>query len=234
MLPRPNDQANSLTSTNRRRPLVIATAQGCVRWFCRMTLTLLFRIRVHGLKNYPSRDGFLICANHQSHLDPVVLGSICPRPINYLGRESLFKFKPFGWFLAWNDTIPIDRDGGGIAGLKETLRRLKKQETVLIFPEGTRTRDGNLQPIKLGFSAVARRAKAPLLPMAMSGPYAALPPRSWKLKLVPIQVVIGKPIFFSEYEGLSDEALGNLLTERLSNCFQRAESLRESARMKTA
>lgn len=206
----------------RRRPLVIEIGQSSVRWICRVVLMILFRVRVHGLKNYPATDGFLICSNHQSHLDPVVLGSICPRPINYLGRESLFRINSLSWFLRWNDTIPIDREGNGLAGLKETMRRLERRETVLIFPEGTRTTNGELQPVKLGFAAVGRRAKASLLPVGLAGTFQALPRASWRIRFVRIHVVIGAPLLFRDYGQLSGEELGKLLSTRLAECFAEA------------
>ena len=72
--------------------------------------------------------------------------------MNYLARESLFKFAPFRWLIRSLDAIPLDRDGIGIAGLKESLRRLKRGEMVLIFPEGRRTSDGKIASFRPGFT----------------------------------------------------------------------------------
>jgi 1-acyl-sn-glycerol-3-phosphate acyltransferase len=211
-----------------RRPFFVALAQSGTRWFFRVLLLLMYRVRVYGLKNYPAEDGFLICANHQSHLDPIVMGVICPRPINYLARQTLFRFKSLSWFLSWNDAIPIDLEGTGLAGLKETLRRLKRRETVLIFPEGTRSPDGKLQPIKLGFAAVGRRAKSDLLPIAFAGAFEAMPRTAWFPVPGSIQAVIGEPISYSEYQALTDEALGQLLDLRMQECFAAAKHRRDT------
>ncbi|MCP4095336.1 MAG: 1-acyl-sn-glycerol-3-phosphate acyltransferase, partial [Planctomycetaceae bacterium] len=141
------------TKKKRRRPLAVDLGQTFIRWFCRFFLFLVYRIRVHNVKHYPDDQGMLICSNHQSYLDPLIIGIACPHAVNYLGRKSLFRSPILAWFLRFNDTIPIDREATGIGGMKETLRRLKRGESVVIFPEGTRTIDGELLPLMLGFCA---------------------------------------------------------------------------------
>ena len=190
-------------------------------------MILYFRIRVHGLRHYPDKDGFLICSNHQSHLDPVILGVACPRPINTIGRKTLTRVKWFGKLLYWLDLIAIDREGSGLEGLKETLKRLKRGESVLIFPEGTRTTDGHLQPLKLGFATIARRAKVPILPVAFDGGFDAMSRSSWLIRPVNIQVVLGPPISEADYHDLSDEELAAVLSERLESCFLHARKMRK-------
>ena len=124
---------------------------GFLQVFCRLLTLAVCRIRVVGREHVPQKQGGLLLSNHQSHLDPVLLGLACDRRLNYLARESLFRFTPFRWLIQSLDAIPIDREGVGLSGLKETLRRLKQDELVLIFPEGTRTRDGEISPLKPGF-----------------------------------------------------------------------------------
>src|SRR6185369_4246968 len=92
------------------------------------------------------------------------------------------------------DAIPIDRDGLGLAGLKETLKRLKRGEMVLIFPEGTRTPDGQVAPLKPGFCAIARRANVPLVPVAIDGAFDAWPRFSPVPRPATIHVEFGPPI----------------------------------------
>jgi 1-acyl-sn-glycerol-3-phosphate acyltransferase len=207
---------------SRRRPLLIEMIQSIVRWICRIAVMLAFPVRVYGLKNYPIDDGFLICANHQSHLDPVVLGVICPRPINILAKQSLFRFTLLGGFLKMNDAIPIDREASGIGGLKETLRRLKRKESVLIFPEGTRSPDGTLQPLKLGFCPLARRAGAALVPVAIAGSFAAWPRNTRFPRPHRTVAVIGTSITPAEYAELTDEELGMLLESRIQAALAEA------------
>ena len=183
----------------------------------------MYRIRVHELENYPEHDGLLVCSNHQSFLDPLVIGVVCPRPVNYLGRKTLFRFPPLGWFLSWNDTIPIDREATGIGGLKETLRRIKRGESVVMFPEGTRTNDGSVKPFMSGFCAVAKRSKATLMPIGFEGAFQAYSREMKFPRPGRIHAVMGKPIPFEEYSDLDDDAITKLLEERVKECFAEAQ-----------
>ncbi|MEM9943430.1 MAG: lysophospholipid acyltransferase family protein [Planctomycetota bacterium] len=207
-----------------RRTLGVSFIQGLVRWFFRILLTIFYRVRVHGLKNYPKRDGFLVCSNHQSFLDPIVLGVVCPRPVNYLGRKTLFRFPPLALFLSLNDTIPIDRDANSIGGMKETMRRLKKGESVVMFPEGTRSGDGELQPLLPGFCPLARRTKAALMPIGIAGAFQAYPRDTLLPKPGFIHAVMGSPILYSQYQDLTDDEVTELLANRIQVCFESAKA----------
>ena len=228
-----NSDPQSRQRTHIRPPL-IAFGQFLVRWFFRTLLTLMYQIRVHGLENYPETDGMLVCSNHQSFLDALILGVICPRPINYLGRKSLFKSRLLGWFMNWNDTIPIDRDGAGIGGMKETMRRIKRGETVAMFPEGTRSRDGEFHSIMLGFCAIAKRRKSTLMPIGFGGAFQAYPRSAIFPRPGRIQAVMGKPIRFEEYANLSDQQTADLLESRMRKCFDEARHRWNRSRWITA
>ena len=150
--------------------------------FLRVLFRLLgvacFRIRVFGREHIPSAGGVLVVSNHQSHLDPILAGLGCDRRMNYVARDTLFGFTPFRWLINSLNAIPIDREGIGLGGIKESLRRLKAGEMLVIFPEGTRTKDGNVGELKPGFLALARRSKVPILPMAIDGAYDSWPKRN--------------------------------------------------------
>lgn len=186
----------------------------------------LFGLRTMGRDNYPDTGGALICANHQSYFDPVLVGLTCGRRMNYLARESLFRVPCLKQAIQFLDAIPIDRDGSGLSGLKETLKRLKRGELVLIFPEGTRSRDGEMNSLKPGFCAVARRSKVPLVPVGFDGAYQAWP-RSAKLpRLSRTAVVVGKPIQPGEVEAMDDKQLVAELERRMRECHLEARRLR--------
>ena len=207
-----------------RRSLPIRIAQSIVRWFFRISM-LPFRIRVEGMERYPRMGGMLVCSNHQSNLDPLILGCVCPRPVNYLSKKQLFQVKPLGWFLTWNDGIKLDRESG-LGGIKTTLKRLKNSEAVLMFPEGTRSRDGEFQPLKRGFCMFVRKTKVNIMPVGLDGAFDVLPPR----KLLPnfsatVQVVFGEAIEPAEYSDLSDEELTELLEVRIRECFEKARAI---------
>ncbi len=215
-----------------RRSPPIRIAQVFVRWFFRISM-LVFRLRVSGVEKYPRLGPLLVCSNHQSNLDPLILGCVCPRPINYLGKDSLFTFPPLGWFLRWNDVIPLDREGTGLAGIKETLKRLKKKESVLMFPEGTRSTDGELQTVKRGFCTLAKKTKVPILPVGLAGAFEALPRHTPLPNFkTSIEVVIGDAIQPDEYLKLSDDELTALLQQRIAECFAEARAIKNSRSFK--
>jgi len=211
-----------------QRSLFKRVGYGACHVLARLAATALFRVRVLGRENVPETGGGLVCANHQSYFDPVLIGLAIDRRLNYLARDTLFRNPLFKWLIDFLDAIPIDREGGGLAGLKETLRRLKQDELVLIFPEGTRTRNGDLQSLKPGFCAVARRSQRPLIPVGFDGAYQAWPRSSPLPRLSTLAVVIGEPIMPALITSLSDQALVAELQERISHCLDQARLLRRS------
>ena len=212
-----------LTDPHHRRSIPKTAFQWFVRWMFRIQLTLIYRIRVHGLENFPEPGKTLICSNHQSFLDPVVLGTTCPRPLNYLARKTLFDVvAPVRMFLSGNDAIPFDRDAVGLAGIKESLKRLKRGEMVVMFPEGTRSSDGELLPFKPGFDLLARRTKSRLLPIALDGCYKAFPRDAMLPKFGEIRVVIGEPIEYDQYKDWSPEETLTILENRVAELLATA------------
>jgi len=198
---------------------------------CRLAAVGLGNFRAHGREHWPAKGGVLVLANHQSHFDPLLVGLTCNRRLNYLARESLFHFPPFRLLIESLDAIPVDREGLGLAGLKETLKRLKRGEIVLIFPEGTRTPDGKVGLLKPGFSALASRSGVPMLPVAIEGAFQMWP----RKQLLPIpwgeiQVEIGAPIMPDEIGRQSDRELVDLVSARIQELHARACERRRIAR----
>jgi 1-acyl-sn-glycerol-3-phosphate acyltransferase len=205
-----------------------------LRVFCRMTGVVVFGIRVRGREHVPATGGALVLSNHQSHLDPVLVGLATDRRLNYLARDTLFGFAPFRWLIKSLDAIPLDREGIGLGGLKETLKRLKRGELVLIFPEGTRTRDGEVGRFKPGFCALARRANVPLLPVGIDGAFDSWP-RTQPLPLpAMIHIQFGEPLAPEEIGRFDDEALVAEIRRRISACHAEARTMRRRAKMKPA
>ena len=183
-----------------------------------MTGVLAYGVRYRGRENIPKTGPVLVVSNHQSHFDPPLIGAGCLRRMNYLARETLFGVKLLGWLIRTVDAIPIDRDGLGLNGIKESLRRLKRGEMVLIFPEGTRTRDGEVAPFRPGFTVLAARSKAWILPVAIEGAFDAWP-RSQKLPgLGTIHVSYGRPISPEEVQGHDERELLCEVERRVRQC----------------
>jgi 1-acyl-sn-glycerol-3-phosphate acyltransferase len=164
--------------------------QVLARVFC----TVFFQIRVSGRRHVPLEGGALLVSNHQSYLDPVLVGVGLWRRLNYLARESLFYFPGFGWLIRSLGAIAIDRDGLGLKGVKETLRRLRRGEAVVLFPEATRTRDGGIGPLRPGFYALVARARVPLVPVRIDGAYQAWPRTAPLPRMGRIRVSYGPPL----------------------------------------
>ncbi len=177
----------------------------------------------------PPIGGGLVMSNHQSNLDPVLVGLCCQRRLNYVARQTLLTFAPLRWLLNSLDVIPIDRDGTGLGGLKETLKRLKRGELVLLFPEGTRTKDGEVQAIKPGFCALARRAEVPLVPVALDGAFEAWPRQRRFPRPAVIHVQFGEPILPAQVKLFSDEQLVREVESRIRACHARARTTRRRA-----
>ena len=208
------------------RPLVQRLGYGFLQVVCRLAAVVFLRIRCEGRRHIPKEGGVLVCSNHQSFLDPLLVGLACDRRLNALSRKTLFRFAPLRWLIKFLDAIPIDRDGLGLSGLRETLRRLRIGKMVLIFPEGTRTRDGRVAPLKPGFCTLVRRGKAAVVPVAIAGAFEVWPRwRAWPWPAV-VRIQIGEPIMPAEAKMLSDRQLIERLEQAIRACYEEAQRQR--------
>ena len=177
--------------------------------------------RVTGPRERTFRGGALLVSNHVSFLDVFVLGIPLDFAINYVARSTLF-FPPLGGLIRSVGGFPIQREGMGASGLKETLKRLRNGGIVLLFPEGTRSPDGELRTLKSGISVLAARAKVPIIPAAVAGTFEAWP-RTWPFpRPFPIRIHYGPPIFPEDLAGLDAEAMTALIRERILDCQREA------------
>lgn len=189
-----------LDSIRQRDPgkaLSFVVVHAAVRALISLFFTICFRARAHDVTNVPRTGAVLIVANHQSYLDPPLLGtSIRGRHAHYVARSSLFDFRLFGWGLAMVNSIPIREDSGDAGAIREILKRLEAGYPVVLFPEGNRTDDGAIKPFKRGAALLVKRSRCPVVPAAVEGCFDVWPrsrhfPRLWGC---PIFVKFGKPI----------------------------------------
>jgi 1-acyl-sn-glycerol-3-phosphate acyltransferase len=139
----------------------------------RFAFRFYFRWRVYNAERVPLSGPLILASNHASFLDPPLVGAALHRDLNYLARESLFRYPGVGWILRQVNSVPVDREGGGARGLKAILDRLFKGGGIILFPEGTRTRDGNFQPARSGIGLAVIKSDAPVVPVRVFGTYEA-------------------------------------------------------------
>ena len=192
-----------------------------VRGLASVALASTGGLRAGGRSNMPGRGGALLVSNHLSYLDVFVLGVAVPRPLNYVARSTLF-VPVLGPLIRSVGGFPIQRDGMGASGLKETLRRIRNGGVVILFPEGTRTPDGRLAELKPGIAALAAKARVPVVPVAIAGTFEAWPRGRRLPRPHPIRVEIGPPILPAEIAGLAPEAVTALIRDRLLGCQRTA------------
>jgi 1-acyl-sn-glycerol-3-phosphate acyltransferase len=165
--------------------------------FSRLVGRLFFRFRVVHRERMIQNGPVILAMNHQSYLDPPLAGITCDRAIYFLARRTLLDVPLLGWLLQKLNVIPVNQEGVDRGAIKALIRILKAGNGVLVFPEGSRTLDGKLQPAEPGLGLVIAKTLAPVVPMRIFGAHEALPRGGGGLRFVPITIVIGEPIFFS-------------------------------------
>ena len=172
-----------------------------------------FDLQIYGQDNIIEEGPALLAMNHQSFLDPPFAGICCRREIYYFGRKTLFDVPVLGFLLRQISVIGVDRDGSDGAALKAVIRVLREGGCTILFPEGTRTRDGNLQPAKPGAGFIIAKTLAPVVPMRIFGAFDAFPRGTKFPRCHPITIVIGEPIRFTKADTAGDP---RIVFQRLS------------------
>lgn len=185
-------------------------------------LKIFFLLRVRGRKNVPRMGGCVVAANHASFLDPPILGaSIRFRAVRFMARDSLFRVRWLGWFLRHVLVIPLSRERGDVAALRQGIAALKSGAMLGLFPEGTRSPDGELHPAKGGIGFLISKAGVPVVPVYIDGSYRALPRHRRFPRPARIRVFIGEPIppavfsaFGKDYEGIAARVMSAIAALR--------------------
>jgi 1-acyl-sn-glycerol-3-phosphate acyltransferase len=166
---------------------------------------ILFHGVVAGVENIPRQGGCIIAANHASVLDPPFIGCHVPRQMCSFARKTLWKGGIVNWWLDTVGVIPVDRDSGSdVAAIKRVLHVLKDNKAVILFPEGTRTRTGQMQRPKAGLGLLACRTGVPVVPARIFGSFEAFG-RKGPLRIgTPVSVVFGRPLQPADYDDQSE------------------------------
>jgi 1-acyl-sn-glycerol-3-phosphate acyltransferase len=156
-----------------------------------------FSYRVIGAENMIEEGPCIIAANHCSYLDPPLVGVACKRAIHYLARKTLLDWPILGPIFPQLNVIPVDQDNPERSALMGIIRVVRGGGAALIFPEGSRSPDSQLQRAQPGIGMIAAKTGAPVIPMRICGSFEAFP-RDRKMPCrVPITVTVGAPISFN-------------------------------------
>lgn len=164
----------------------------------RLLAKLFYGFRIIHRERVIQTGPVILATNHQSFLDPPLAGNAADRAIFFLAKKSLMDVPILGWLLPKLNVIPVNLEGGDRSALKALIRILSAGECALVFPEGSRTPDGNLQPAQPGLGLVIAKTRAPVVPMRIFGAFDVWPIHG-KLRLRGrITIVVGEPVYFSE------------------------------------
>lgn len=182
-----------------------------VKGSIRFLLSLVYRVEIEGKEHIPKEGKSIVSSNHFSLMDPILIGAFLPRKINYMAKEELFSNKLFSQILNKLGVFPVKRKGADIGAIKSALRILNHGEIFGIFPEGTRSKSGEILKAKPGLAMIAIKAQSPIIPMAIIGNYKLFS----KIKIIigePINLFnyYGKKISTEEYQKLSQDILNTI------------------------
>ena len=173
-----------------------------VYWLGKTTVKLGFllcsRLEVRNEKNVPRQGGVLLVANHISHLDPPLVGTTCARMVYFLAKKELFLNGLVGWFMNSSGQIKVDR-GKGLEAVDVAVKTLKAGRCICIFPEGTRSRTGQMQQPHTGIVVIASKVNVPIVPILVEGTYQMMPPKAKFPKFFSrIRLTYGEPFYLTE------------------------------------
>src|ERR1700761_6568745 len=156
-----------------------------------------FRYRAYGQENIIEEGPAIMAANHQSYLDPPLVGITCRKELYFLARKTLFEKRVLGPLISRVNALPVDLSRGDLAAFRAVMTLLKEGHRTVIFPEGTRSLNGEIQPARPGIGMIIAKTLAPVVPVRIFGSFEAWP-KGGKTSPPPIPVVVGKPIYFQK------------------------------------
>jgi cytidylate kinase len=187
-----------------------------------------YRLKIYGQEHFYPR-GAILAANHTSFLDPPIVSISWPEVVHFLGRSTLFKNQLFGWFIRKINTHPVSGDVGNIQVIKMVLSLLEEGDKVVLFPEGTRSETGELQPLKPGIGFLVARSKTAVIPVYIHGAYEV-----WgRKKKFPrpfgkISIVFGSVITWASINATDAKEGQKILSEKIEAAWKALKAWLES------
>jgi 1-acyl-sn-glycerol-3-phosphate acyltransferase len=170
-------------------------------WVCYtlsgMVAKLAFQYRAYGQENIIEEGPAIMAANHQSYLDPPLVGITCKNELYFLARKTLFKKRLLGPIISRVNALPVDLSRGDLTAFRAVMNLLKEGHRTVIFPEGTRSLTGEIQQARAGLGMIIAKTLVPVVPVRIFGSFAAWP-KGGKITPHPITVVVGKPMRFKK------------------------------------
>jgi 1-acyl-sn-glycerol-3-phosphate acyltransferase len=182
------------------------------------------RLRVSGLENVEAGKSYVLCVNHQSHMDiPIVLAAL-PFQFRFAAKKQLFRYPFLGWHLRRSGHVPIDRENphAAVKSLREAADMIRHGTPVVIFPEGGTSRDGAVKPFKGGGFMLATKSEVPVIPITIRGSRAVLVPKTYHVRGGRVEVTVGEPM---SSLGVSPNELANRVREEVLATFNHGKTL---------
>jgi 1-acyl-sn-glycerol-3-phosphate acyltransferase len=176
---------------------------------------VFLQYRITGQEHIPRKGGVLFAANHASYSDIPLLGCGIPRRVAYLGRATLFPNRFFNWALRSLGWIPLKTDRIDRKAFGEAISLINAGKPVVIFPEGTRSQDGNLKKGKPGIGVIVAETQCQVIPAYISGSREVLPIGSTRLRLHPVRIHFGEPMVFSSSPGKRSREFYDYVSSRV-------------------
>lgn len=189
-----------------------------------------------GSRRIPMTGPALLIANHQSFFDAPVIGNATMRHLSFLARKSLFRNRWFGWLIDALNAVPVDQEGIGKDGIKEILAQLQAGRAVVVFPEGERSTNARMQPLKPGISLLIKRVQAPIIPIGIAGAYDCWPRTQRLPNVAPLfprtgqgtlAICIGEPLDGKRFANMPRDQMLHELFVEIQKVQQQAEQLRD-------
>jgi 1-acyl-sn-glycerol-3-phosphate acyltransferase len=172
------------------RNLFFHTLRSIVRFLVRIA----FPIRIFGMENIPKEGAAVVMANHTSFLDGIILEMFPRRLVRFMTKNSQYKGAFVGWFLLKGGTFPVRRYTTDILAIRNAIRIIQQGHLMGIFPEGERSWDGRMLPMKRGAVRLILALGVPIVPVGVSGAYGLMPRWTHSIKRVPVTIRFGKPV----------------------------------------
>src|SRR3989442_1105099 len=197
----------------------------CSRIWARMILwTSRVHVRVSGVQNVKGGRPYVLCANHQSHMDIPILLAGLPFQFRFAAKRELFRYPFLGWHLRRSGHLSINRENphAAVKSLRDAAAGIENGTPVLIFPEGWTSRDGSIQPFKGGGFMLATRSNAELVPVTIRGSRAVLQPGTYHARAGNVEIIIGEPI---PSTGVSTSELATRVREQVLAAFNYGQTM---------